>query len=327
MARQRWLVAVVAISLGSAACKDKKKEEPKTDPKGAVVPADKGGAAPAKAVDDLGLIPVDSEAVLGINWAQLTASPLWKQFVEPEMLKDNEFVKNMQQFKDRCGFDPMAVVKTMIVGMSKLDAEPPEGVMVLHGPDKAKVLACVDKFADELKKEDVTVTKDGDIVVFQNRDANVAMMFLGNDRVLGTIGSMASVDGIKKAAQGGSTLSTSAAFVDMYGKLNKNDSAWFLANGNSKIFEQASAIGIRPKAVFGSINVTDTMTADVRARLDSPDQATQTATNFRGQVQAMASMFDKLDLTNESADVRLQAAASSVKIKNLFKLVAGGGGM
>src|SRR5512139_2329192 len=110
MARQRWLVAVLAISLSVVACK--KKEEAKTDKgSGAAEKSDPGAAkkdtAPAVAAkDDLGLIPVDSEAVIGLNWGQLQGSPLWKQFVEPEMKKDAEFNKNMDDFKSRCGFDP-----------------------------------------------------------------------------------------------------------------------------------------------------------------------------------------------------------------------------
>jgi hypothetical protein len=82
---------------------------------------------------------------------------------------------------------------------------------------------------------------------------------------------------------------------------------------------------LRPKAVFGSLNVTDSVTADARARLESPDEATKTVANFGGQVKAMAGMFDKLDMTADGADVKLSAAASTTKLQSLFKLIAGGG--
>lgn len=333
MARQRVVVAVLAISLGAVvACKKKEEAKPNT---GGSATASKDSAAPgAKKVDspaapaggDLSLIPVDSEVVLGVNWSQLQASPLWKQFVEPEMKKDNEFVANMEKFKTKCGFDPMTAVKTMSIGMKGLGGDMPDGIMVLNGLDKAKSMACVDKWQDEAAKENVTITKDGDVVLMKDKGGEGAgMTFLSDNRALVVIGKSVDVAAVKKAAAGGSTLSTSPAFVEMHGKIAKDQSLWFLANGNSKIFEDAAQLGLKPKAVFGSLNVTDGLSADVRARLESPDQATQTVANFKGQIDAMKGMVDKLDFTAEGADVRLSAAASVQKLQSLMKMFAGGG--
>lgn len=329
MARQRLVVAVLAISLGMIACK--KKEEAKTDTGSGTTTSDPGVAkkdtpASPAAAGDLGLIPVDSEAVFGVNWGQLQSSGLWKQFVEPEMQKDAEFVKNMATFKERCGFDPMTTVKRAAIGMKGLGGDMPEGIMVLHGLDKTKSMACADKWQAEAAKENVTITKDGDVVLAKDDTGEGAgMTFLSDGRLLVVIGKNVDTAAVKKAAAGGSTLSTSPAFVDMYGKINKDQSLWFLVNGNSKLFEDAAQMGLRPKAVFGSVNVTDAITADARARLESADEATKTVANFGGQVKAMAGMFDKLDMTAEGADVKLSAAASNAKLQSLFQLIAGGG--
>jgi hypothetical protein len=319
MARQRWVVAVLAISLGTVACKKKDADTGQ----GSGAPGAVKKDAPQ---GDLGLIPVDSEAVIGVNWGQLQSSGLWKQFVEPEMKKDADFMKNMESFKTRCGFDPMTTVKGMSIGMKGLGDDTPEGIMVLTGPDKAKTMACVDKWKEEAAKEELTVTKDGDIVLVMDKSQEGAgVTFISDNRMLIVIGKGVTADAVKKAAAGGSTLSTSPAFVEMYGKIAKDQSVWFLMNGNSKIFEQAQQLGLRPKAVFGSLNVTDSVTADVRARLDSPDQATQTVANFSGQVKAMAGMVDKLDFVADGADVKLSAAASKEKLTQLVKLLASGG--
>src|SRR5262245_24044568 len=77
---------------------DKKTPEKGGDSKSGVAPT--GGAA-----DDLSLLPVDSEAVMGLNFSQLQQSALWKKFVEPQMMK-GDFPQKMAQFKDKCGFDP-----------------------------------------------------------------------------------------------------------------------------------------------------------------------------------------------------------------------------
>src|SRR5512146_2539723 len=89
--RNGWLVAVVALGLGAAACKksdDAKKTDPandkvadKTDNK----TPDKGDKPAVMPISDqnagdLALLPVDSEVVMGLNIAQLQQSALWKQF-------------------------------------------------------------------------------------------------------------------------------------------------------------------------------------------------------------------------------------------------------
>ena len=329
MARQRWFVAVLAIGLFAAACKDKKKEDGKGGTGTGAAPTEKGGEAkkpdaPASAKDDLSLIPVDSEAVFGVNWGQLQSSSLWKKVVEPEMRKDDDFIANLGKFKERCGFDPMTTVTKLSIGMKGLGSDMPDGVMVVHGLDKQKTLACSEKWNDDLAKEKVAVKRDGDIVTFiDDTNAGVGITFIGGDRALVVMGQGVNADSVKKAAQGGSTLSTSPSFVDMHGKITKDQSVWFLMNGTSKIFEDAAQMGLRPKAVFGSINVTDGLAADIRARLDSADQATQTVSSFKGQLASMASMFDKLDLTSDGADVKLVAAASKDKLDELVKTFGG----
>lgn len=331
MAPRRVLVAALAISLATIACKGKTDNKPagggtaatgqQPDKPEAPKPAPAAGAK-----DDLALLPVDSEAVIGVSFAQLQKSPLWKQYVEPEMTKDADFVAFVKDFKDRCGFDPMTSVTSMSMGLKKLGEDMPEGVMVMHGPEKAQALACIEKWSPDAAKENVTIKRDGDIVTLVGDDnASAGITFIGDRRMLVVIGTGVTADAVKTAAQASSTLSTSPAFVDMHGKIKKDQSLWFLVNGNSKVFEDASALGLRPKAVFGSLSVTDGMSADVRARLDSPDQATQTVAAMKGQLASMSSMFDKLELTSDGADVKLEAAASKDKLQNLMKLAIGGG--
>jgi hypothetical protein len=68
-------------------------------------------------------------------------------------------------------------------------------------------------------------------------------------------------------------------------------------------------------------------------RLESADQATQTANTFRGQLQAFQQMVDKLEVTNDNADVKVVVAMSQQKLEALVKNLAGmfggrmGGGM
>ncbi len=137
------------------------------------------------------------------------------------------------------------------------------------------------------------------------------------------IGPTSSPASVVAAAKGGSALKTSPAFVEMYGKIKTGDSMWMLMNGNSPMFEQAAAIGVKPKAVFGSVNVSDGLALDLRVRLESADQATQLAGMAKGQVGQFAKMVDTLDISADAADVKVNVVVSLAKLEALISQFGG----
>lgn len=334
--RHGWLVAALALSVGAAACK---KDENKTAPAatatggGATATAPAAGGAPAAATgDDLSLLPVDSEVVLGLNFSQLQKSALWQKFVQPQLMKD-EAQKKLAEFQTKCGFDPMAAISSVSMGLKGVGADKPDGVLVVHGPEKAKVLGCLDKMKGEAEAEGTTITTEQDVVTIKSKDGdNFAFTYVNDTTLVGVVGANANAAGVQAAAKGGSALKTSPAFVEMYGKIKTADSLWLLMNGNSKAFDQAAAMGFKPKAVFGSVNVTDGLAVDMRIRLESPDQAKSIADMANGQVGQFKAMVDKLDIANDGADVKFIVAMSSQKLEALIGQFAGmmgglGGGM
>ena len=56
--------------------------------------------------EDLSLLPADSEMVMGLNFAQLQQSALWKQFA-PKLME--KVAGGLAEFKAACGFDPMEI--------------------------------------------------------------------------------------------------------------------------------------------------------------------------------------------------------------------------
>lgn len=333
------LLGLVSLGLVAGACK---KDEKKTEATGSgdTKPAEKSAEKPAEKpagqtsapstmvvnpnAGDLALLPVDSEIVMGLNFAQLQTSALWKRFVEPQMMKGDTQQK-LAQFKDKCGFDPMAAMKSISIGLKGIGGtDKPDGVIVVHGPDKAQVFACLDKMKDEAAKDGSTIEKDGDVVNIKNKSGeNFAFTYLNDDTLIGVIGANANTAGVKAAASGNSALKTSPAFVEMYSKINTADSLWLLMNGNSKAFDKAAAMGFKPKAVFGSVNVTDGLTVDLRVRLDTPDQAVQIANMAKGQVAQFVKMVDKLDIAADAADVKVNVALSTAKLEALIQQFAG----
>lgn len=328
--RSGWLVALVALGLGAGACKNKDgtTAQPGTTANTAApgTPGEAlGGKAPAAVAgsDDLSLLPAESEVVLGLNFAQLRQSALWKQF-EPKLME--MAAKGLADFKATCGFDPMEAVQSLSMGLKNLDGDTPDGVIVMHGPEKAKLMGCMDKAKAEAAKNGAELTVDGDVVTIKDKSGEtMAWTYVDNDTVVGVLGPAASKDAVLAAAKGGSALKTSATFVEMYGKINTKESLWFLVNGNASFMAKAAQAGVKPKAVFGSINVTDGLSLDMRVRVASADEATQLVQLAKGQTDSpqVKQMFDKLDITADGPDAKFGVAMSNQKLQQLMTMVGG----
>ncbi len=331
--RTGWLVVVVALGLGTGACKKSEEKkagstvDTKTTENQSGVVADTSKPA-AMAGDDLALLPADSEVVLGLNFAQLQQSALWKQFSPALMAKA---ASGLAEFKTACGFDPVETIKSVSMGMKGLGGSTPDGIVVIHGADKAKVTACVEKAKAEAVKNGGEITVDGDVFLVKDKHgANTAWTYVGNDTLVGSIGPSASKATLLAAAKGGSTLKSSQTFVEMYSKINTKESMWVLVNGNAPFMAQAAKAGVKPKAVFGSVNVTDGLSVDMRIRLATPEEANNLVTMAKGQTNSpqVKQMFDKLDVAADGTDVKFSVAMSQQKLTQLMGLLGGAlGGM
>lgn len=346
MARTRTglLVGLVALGLSAGACDSGKKKDAAGGPaagggdgKSNVTLSDvqKGaGAVQGAAGDDLALLPANSEVVMGLNFAQLQQSALWKQFAPGLMSKASA---GLGDFKTKCGFDPMESVKSFSMGMKGLGGNQPDGVVVLHGPDKAKISKCVETMKADAQKEGVEITVDGDVFMVKGKRGETSgFTYIGNDTLLGVMGPAVTKDSVLAAAKGGSALKTSQAFLEMYGKINTKDSLWVLINGNAPFMSEAAKAGVKPKAVFGSVNVTDGLAVDLRVRLATPDEANNLVTMAKQQTSnpQIKNLFDKLDIGADGADVKVDLAMSQQKLMALVGLLGGalggalgGGGM
>jgi hypothetical protein len=326
--RSGWLVAVALVSISASACKkDDNKDKPaeksaeKTPDKQPENKFDQAKIPPPAAIasgagDDLSLLPVDSEMVMGLNFAQLQQSALWKEYAPKFM---DKAAPGLAKFKAACGFDPMEAVKSVSIGMKNLGAGKPDGAVVIHGMEKSKVMgACLDKAKEAAAKEGTTIAVDGDVINVKDKSGTAsAFTFVNDNTLLGVMGANGNKDGVKQAAAGTSALKSSQAFVDMYSKINTSDSLWLLMNGSSKVFDKMAGMGVKPKALFGSLNVTDGLSVDFRMRVDTPDQAAQLANMGKSQAAGAKQYFDKFDIGNDGADLKVSLSMSPQKLKAL----------
>jgi hypothetical protein len=334
--RTSWLVAALAVGLAVTGCK---KNDDKNGPASADKATDKAGGMAASAGaseggnDDLALLPVDSEAVFGVNFGQLQQSPLWKQYVAPRIVGNS----GIDKFKLICGFDPLESLKSIVVGGKNLGEDDPNFVFVLHGYDKSKSMTCFDNDGlAEAEKDGSKVKVDGDVVLITDKSGKkVGFTFVNDNTALAVVGPGAeSKESLKKIAAGGGTLKSSKTFVELFGKLKTSDTLWMVINGDSPAMKGAGALGIKPKAVFGSLNITDGLTVDGHVRLGTPDEATQLVALLKTQSSnpQVKNFVDKLDITSDGVDTNVSVAISAQKLQTIVGMFSafaghGGGGM
>jgi hypothetical protein len=335
------LVAVAALGLSAGACKKKEEKKGTTGDQTTGAPGQNPLTKPAGAgamiagAEDLALLPSDSELVIGLNFDQLKKSALWQQFAPKIMEKA---ASELAEFKTMCGFDPMEKFKSVSLGLKGLEGKAPDGAVVIHGLDKTQTMACLEKGKAELAKKGTEITVDGEVVLTKSKSGETsAWTFIDGDTMLGTTGTAGTKDGVLAAAKGTAGLKSSQKFVEMYSKINTGESLWFLVNGNAPFMAKASLPGSKPQAIFGSLNVTDGLTVDVRMRMATADEAKAMVDMMKGQTNnaQVKQMFDKLDVGVDANDAKLSLAMSQEKLKNLAAMIGGmmggmmggGGGM
>jgi hypothetical protein len=340
---RRWTVALLAVVV-AAACS--KSDDKPVNPGGASGSAGDPGAPKAydnkppptslgklgatpdvlASSEDLSLLPVDSEVVMGVNFAQIRGSAAWKELIEPKLAGNASLIAKLNELKSTCGFDPMADVKSVAVGMKGLGGGTADGVLVLHGLDKAKTMECLGK-KDALAKHDLDVNVDGDVALLKPAKGDpedlAGVTFVNDTTAVVLVGPRAATkDGVVKAAAGKSPLKTSPTFIDMYNRLDTSQSLWLMVNGNSKLFERPKSLGIQALGMFGTLGTTDGLGVDLRLRVDTADNAGGIKNRFGGLAeQYMKKYVDKFTLSTEGQDLRLVLGATATNFEALKSLL------
>lgn len=303
----------------TASCKDKDKK-PEGGPTGgqgsATTPSTK---TPAPA-NDLAMIAADSEVVLGMNWQAVQASMLWKKFALPQLEKEKDVVEIVEAIKTRCDIDVRTAPTKVVLGLKGIKEEVPDGAAIVHGLDKAKAMACPKKFEAEATKEGVVIKVEGDIITMNDADGYGMGLTFAGDRAVLLLGHQMSAARVKQALSGEGALASSKAFVDMHGKLDTTAATgWGLVRGNIVASELEDVIPAKPMAVYGTVTLTDAVSAALRMRFDSAATATDVVTKLKPQVDAVAGMVDQATIATDGADATLAVAAAGAKLQALLE--------
>jgi len=275
----------------------------------------------ATIADPLGFLPIDSEVVVSLDAEQLRRSPVWS-VIEPKLLVAAG--SDLQMFKTVCGIDPVTSIHGITIGIKNLKQETPDGVLVVTGLDRARMTACMDK-ARKQGDQAVQVAKDGTVTIAaeSKTDSPVVFAFVDASTVVAMIGPATSSAAFAKVLASGTPLRKSPAFGELIARVDLEAALWTVLNGNSSVFEQVAALGMKPKALLGSVHLATGLDAAMRIRLGTPAEAQQITTMAQGQLGMAAGFFDKLEVTADGSDVAIVAVMTDAQLQNMLSLMTG----
>lgn len=278
--------------------------------------------APSRSVAeaDLGVLPADSDVVIGMNVSQLRQSALWQRFVAPKLAA----APAAHEVEAQCGFDPIASVGSISLGLKNVgDHDAMTGVVVVHGLEKAKAMPCFEHHAEA---HGGNITRDGDVILLAKHRA--AFTFTDATTALLVIGPDANRQGVERIAAGKSALATASVFTESLQYVNTDASLWFMAGESSPLVKHlntrlANHAPVQLGTTYASIQVTDSLALDAGLRLGNPATVAKLVASVEQYMATpdirarVAQTFDQLDITADGSDVIVSLAMSGDQIMQL----------
>ncbi len=335
------IATALALSLlvAPACSKDKKGDKGETAEKaseskaksGEKTSAEKKGSPGALApADVLSHFPADTEIVISFNVAGLTGSSMWKQYGEAAMANAS---KELGEFKDTCGFDPITTLKSMHVGINSAKSDDP--VLIVNGFARGTLMDCAKKMSEK-EGEKVKITEDGKFTVLTGDDGTTAVAWI-NDTTLIVVPKKNDKAYLQARLDGKDGLKGNTAFTATAAKAKQGAPIWFAGNfaEGSPAASGMGAMGAAPKGFYGSIGFSDGIDfalgmsfADAAAAEQTLGMAKSMLPMAKGPLGPAGDILDKLQLATKDADMTIGLKLTDADVEKL-KGAAGGilGGM
>lgn len=295
--------------------------------------APRASASRSVAEADLALLPADSDAVIGLNFAQLRQSQIWQTYVAPTLVSAEGF----SEFETLCGFNPIESLGSISLGVRSLGGDNQSAVVIMHGFDRAKARSCFDrKGIAEVEKAGAKVTIDGDVVLISNKAQadRVAVTFIDDTTALVIIGpDAATKESVQRIAAGNGGVQASTEFAEALQVVNTDDSLWVMVADTSKIVtsinaERGSGASTKLGTLYLSLNVTDSLAFDAGMRLGSPEAVAAVVAEIQqkmsedGLAKQVRHYFDQLDVMADGTDLIISMSVGGSQLLPLLSSLA-----
>ncbi|NVB77477.1 MAG: RNA polymerase sigma factor [Kofleriaceae bacterium] len=275
---------------------------------------------------DLALLPADSDAVIGLNFAQLRQSQIWRTYVAPTLVHADGF----REFETLCGFNPVESLGSVSLGVKSLGGDDQSAVVIMHGFDRAKARSCFDsKGIAAVEKEGAKVTVDGDVVLIGGKGHAdlVAFTFIDNTTALVVMGpDAATKENVERIAAGNGGVQNSTKFSEALQVVNTDDSLWVMIADTSQIVTAVNAEHVSTKlgTMYMSLNVTDSLALDAGVRLGSPEAVAKLVAEIQKKMgedelaKLVLRYFDQLDVMADGTDLIISMSVGGSQLTPLL---------
>ncbi|HUS30455.1 MAG TPA: hypothetical protein VMZ53_18225 [Kofleriaceae bacterium] len=269
--------------------------------------------APRDVDDELSFLPKESELVFGFDMTTLRTSAAWREQIEPALAASSALEKT----RKLCGFDPLASITHLSIGARKADAGN-ELVFTLAGGDAQQQIGCLTKQLDG----DYAAQPAGDVTLITKKQDTFALALapVGRQHILGVSAPGVDAKRVRAQAAIGSPLRASPAFMNLYDKLERGASVWFVLNGASPMF-QSFSLGVRPRYIDGTIVITDRYVWTTRITMETPADASQLATMFRGAANQVKQMVETLEIREDGEVLHVDVVLTQPQVQTILALL------
>lgn len=259
----------------------------------------------------LAAMPKETDIVIGIDFQSMRKSAVFKKY-EPMIME--KAGKGLDEFKTKCGFDPMEKLTGVIMGMQPSMGGGLEAATVfVRGFEKGPAIDCIKKAAAEKAAEGKTANIDGDYIEFLENgepkfrtlfidDSTALIVMTGEDQFADKAALQAAA-----AAKEGDGLTSSQAFVKLLDEVKTGSSLFMVMNGNAK-FMQQNPLPFKIKAVFAWLNVASGVDGESRIRMEDADAASAMVGFYKMGTEELkktpaGKFLDSVKVSSKGADV------------------------
>jgi hypothetical protein len=320
----RWFIAAVLVTSSIAACE-----------KGSSGGAGGGGGG-RKEASVLAALPHDSDIVVGFDIGRLRTAPLLAPYMDKVVQRATSELG--VDLKAECGIDLAQSTGKIVTGARGKPGEMESRSVVNGLPDNIDIVGCVTKMKPKIEAKGGKVTVDGKfmtVVPEPGKPSGVSILVAGSSVYMAGgdkgPGDKATVDAMS-VAKPGEGLTKSKAFMDMIGGINTGATVWFALNGGSPLVEK---IPVEFNAGFGSVDITEGLAVDARARFKTADRAKELVQQFGGQINGLksAGFAEVSEAKADGTDIKVKIQMNKDQLEKfaamamgMLKMYMGGGG-
>jgi hypothetical protein len=307
----------VLVALAVVACVGACRRAP-----GPATPANQAAAPDyrATAEDELGFLPIDAEIVGGVDMMSLRRSQLWQKF-EPMFV--SALGPDLANFRNACGFDPLKTIERITIALKERAGSQYTGVIVVRGVDTSRVRECL---ATEVQKNGgKAVTDRGVVLVTQpsSPGTTMAVGVVGASTMVVQVDAVTTVESLNGVLAGGAPLRKSGAFMSLQARREPGASMWFMANGNSKAFDQMKQMGMAPKSLDGTLTVTDKFAGVLRMTMGNASEASRMQAELDKIKAPISAMVEKFETRANGDLVAVEAVITEQQLRSMLQMLGG----